>query len=49
MTADEILAEYLFHGEAVAYSCAMAGLRLPDARAVVGPPDLWLRLPERDR
>jgi hypothetical protein len=49
LTAAEILAEYLYQGEAVAYSCAMAGLRLPDARAVVGPPDLWLRLPERDR
>jgi hypothetical protein len=25
-----------------------AGLRLTDARAVTGPPDVWLRLPERD-
>ncbi|MEV5499570.1 ankyrin repeat domain-containing protein [Nonomuraea fuscirosea] len=49
LTADEILTEYLYQGEAVAYVCAMAGLQLPDARAVAGPPDLWLRLPERDR
>ncbi|MEU8204019.1 ankyrin repeat domain-containing protein [Streptosporangium sp. NPDC049046] len=49
LTADEILAEYLYQGQAVAYCCAAAGLRVPDARAVVGPPDLWLRLPERDR
>jgi Family of unknown function (DUF6461) len=44
LTADEILAEYLYQGEAVAYLCAKTGLRLPDARAVVGPPDLWCRL-----
>jgi hypothetical protein len=49
LTADEILAEYLYQGEAVAYVCAKAGLRLPDARAIIGPPDLWVRLPERDR
>ncbi|MER6177944.1 ankyrin repeat domain-containing protein [Streptosporangium sp. NPDC001681] len=49
LTADEILAEYLYQGQAEAYCCAAAGLRPPDARAVVGPPDLWLRLPERDR
>ncbi|MEU8382293.1 ankyrin repeat domain-containing protein [Streptosporangium sp. NPDC048865] len=49
LTADEILAEYLYQGEAVAYCCAAAGLRPTDARAVAGPPDLWLRLPEQDR
>lgn len=48
LTAEEILAEYLYQGEAVAYCCAAAGLRLTDARSVVGPPGLWLRLPERD-
>ncbi|WP_307845499.1 ankyrin repeat domain-containing protein [Planomonospora sp. ID67723] len=49
LTADEILAEYLYQDQAVAYCCAAAGLRVPDARAVTGPPDLWLRLSERDR
>ncbi|GIH97301.1 ankyrin repeat domain-containing protein [Planobispora siamensis] len=44
MTADEILAEYLYQGRAVAYCCAAAGLRLPDARPVAGPPDSWVRL-----
>jgi hypothetical protein len=37
---------YLYN--AVAYSCAYAGLRLTDARAITGPPDIWLRLPPRD-
>ncbi|WP_285779212.1 ankyrin repeat domain-containing protein [Microtetraspora sp. NBRC 13810] len=49
LPAEEILVEYLYQGEAVPYCCAAAGLRLPDARAVAGPPDLWLRLPEGDR
>ncbi|MEU0484705.1 hypothetical protein ABZ260_36680 [Streptosporangium sp. NPDC006013] len=49
LTGEEILVEYLYQGQAEAYCCAAAGLRPPDARAVVGPPDLWLRLPERDR
>jgi hypothetical protein len=44
----EILVGYLTRGDAVAYSCAYVGLRLPDARAVQGPPDTWLRLPKRD-
>ncbi|MFC7639802.1 hypothetical protein ACFQX6_01135 [Streptosporangium lutulentum] len=48
-TADEILAEYLYQDYAEAYCCAAAGLRPPDARALVGPPDLWLRPPEQDR
>ncbi|WP_188188980.1 ankyrin repeat domain-containing protein [Nonomuraea sp. SYSU D8015] len=43
---EEILTTYLYHGEAVAYCCAGAGLRLPDARAIVGTPDMWLRLPQ---
>ncbi|QYC38386.1 Ankyrin repeats (3 copies) [Nonomuraea coxensis DSM 45129] len=46
--ADEILATYLYHFRAVAYCCAGAGLRLTDARPVLGPPDTWMRLPERD-
>ncbi|NUW46812.1 ankyrin repeat domain-containing protein [Nonomuraea rhodomycinica] len=44
----EVLLSYLFQGEAVAYSCAYAGLRVGDERAVIGPPDVWLCLPERD-
>ncbi|MEV4802346.1 ankyrin repeat domain-containing protein [Nonomuraea sp. NPDC049421] len=45
LTSEEILAEYLYQGHAVAYCCAAAGLRPSDARAVVGPPDMWVRLP----
>ncbi|WP_414170644.1 ankyrin repeat domain-containing protein [Streptoverticillium reticulum] len=45
---EEVLASYLYHHNAVAYSCAWAGLRVTDARAVVGPPDKWVELPERD-
>ncbi|MFF3445495.1 ankyrin repeat domain-containing protein [Streptosporangium sp. NPDC002721] len=44
----EVLLSYLYRYRAAAYSCAYAGLRLTDARAVTGPPDVWLRLPERD-
>jgi hypothetical protein len=43
----EVLLSYLYRDNAVAYCCAYAGLRLSDARAVTGPPDLWVRLPER--
>ncbi|MEV5413060.1 hypothetical protein AB0K60_30015 [Thermopolyspora sp. NPDC052614] len=46
--AEEILAVYLYRGEAVAYCCAGAGLRLTDARAFTGSPDLWVKLPEMD-
>ncbi|MBE1588689.1 ankyrin repeat domain-containing protein [Nonomuraea angiospora] len=45
---EEILASYLYHREPVAYCCAGAGLRPADSRAIVGEPDLWLRLPRRD-
>ncbi|GAA1022891.1 hypothetical protein Aple_100470 [Acrocarpospora pleiomorpha] len=45
---DELLDRYLYKRQAVAYSCARAGLRLTDRRPIVGPPDLWVRLPERD-
>ncbi|MEV8590731.1 ankyrin repeat domain-containing protein [Streptomyces sp. NPDC051180] len=47
-SAETVLASFLFHSHAVAYACAFAGLRPPDDRAVVGPPDVWVRLPERD-
>ncbi|MDA3647898.1 ankyrin repeat domain-containing protein [Saccharopolyspora indica] len=46
--AEEVLAAYLYQHNAVAYSCAYAGLRLTDTRAINGKPDRWLRLPERD-
>ncbi|MFZ4240390.1 ankyrin repeat domain-containing protein [Streptomyces murinus] len=39
-TAEEVLDSYLYQYKAVAYSCAFAGLRPTDARAVVGPPDV---------
>ncbi|MER5326787.1 ankyrin repeat domain-containing protein [Streptosporangium roseum] len=45
-SAEEILTTYLYHGEAVAYCCAGAGLRPTDDRAIVGQADMWLRLPE---
>ena len=47
-TSEEILAAYLYRHNAVGFACAYAGLRLTDARAVVGPPDQWVELPERD-
>ncbi|MFD9793727.1 ankyrin repeat domain-containing protein [Streptomyces sp. NPDC059070] len=47
-TPEEVLASYLYQYNAVAFSCAFAGLRLVDARAVTGPPDLWVQLPQRD-
>ncbi|MFJ6135287.1 ankyrin repeat domain-containing protein [Kitasatospora sp. NPDC092286] len=46
--SQEVLASYLYQSSAVAYSCAFAGLRLADARAIVGPPDMWVELPQRD-
>ncbi|MGW8357741.1 ankyrin repeat domain-containing protein [Streptomyces wedmorensis] len=45
---EEVLAGYLFRCNPVAYACSFTGLRPADARPVVGPPDLWVRLPERD-
>ncbi|MFD9353398.1 ankyrin repeat domain-containing protein [Streptomyces sp. NPDC060031] len=47
-TPEEVLTSYLYRHSAVAYSCAFAGLQLTDARAVVGPPDMWVELPRRD-
>ncbi|MDN3029489.1 ankyrin repeat domain-containing protein [Streptomyces sp. S.PB5] len=44
-TSEEVLVAYLFRYRAAAYACAWAGLRLPDARAVLGPPDVWAELP----
>ncbi|MEU6740541.1 ankyrin repeat domain-containing protein [Streptosporangium sandarakinum] len=48
-SAEEILTAYLYQNQAVAYCYAGAGLRPADARSIAGPPDMWLRLPDRDR
>ncbi|MFJ9560096.1 hypothetical protein ACIRQQ_08650 [Streptomyces fuscichromogenes] len=45
---EEALLSYLHRYKAVAYSLARTGLRPTDARAVIGPPDHWVELPERD-
>ncbi|WP_328872194.1 ankyrin repeat domain-containing protein [Streptomyces sp. NBC_00287] len=45
---EEVLFSYVYTHKAVAYCLAYAGLRPTDARAVVGPPDHWVELPERD-
>ncbi|MER5500601.1 ankyrin repeat domain-containing protein [Streptomyces sp. NPDC002561] len=47
-TSGEVLSAYLYRHSAVAYCCAFAGLRPTGPRAVVGPPDLWVELPDRD-
>ncbi|GGP52239.1 hypothetical protein GCM10010185_25410 [Saccharothrix coeruleofusca] len=44
--SEYVLASYLYQDRPVAHSCAYAGLRLTGTRAVAGPPDVWLRLPE---
>lgn len=45
---EKILPTYLYHHHAVAYCCARTNLRLTNAKAITGPPDMWVRLPERD-
>jgi hypothetical protein len=55
-TAEEILRTYLYRvregdggwHRTVAYCCSYAGVKPTDARPFVGPPDLWVRLPEGD-
>ncbi|MFE6283300.1 hypothetical protein [Streptomyces sp. NPDC057877] len=47
-TSHEVPVACLTHGHAVAYCCACARAYPPDARAVVGSPEAWLRLPPRD-
>ena len=44
----DVLFSYVYCYQAVAYSLAYAGLRPTDARAVIGPPDHWVELPDRD-
>ncbi|MFB7362046.1 ankyrin repeat domain-containing protein [Streptomyces hydrogenans] len=45
---EEVLRSYLYQHRAVAFACAFAGLRPADARGVLGPPDVWIQLPDRD-
>jgi hypothetical protein len=45
---DDVLLSYLYQDQALAYCFAYAGLRPADHRAISGPPDAWIRLPERD-
>ncbi|TKK90781.1 ankyrin repeat domain-containing protein [Herbidospora galbida] len=42
--AEETLRRFLYQEHAEAYCCGYAGLRLTDARPILGPPDLWVRL-----
>jgi hypothetical protein len=44
----DMLLSYLYQHNALAYCFAHVGLRPTDNRAVVGPPDVWIRLPEGD-
>lgn len=44
--AEEILTTYLYHGEAVAYCYAGAGLRPTGPRSITDQAGMWLRLPE---
>ncbi|MEV4058504.1 ankyrin repeat domain-containing protein [Nonomuraea dietziae] len=44
--AEEILTTYLYHGEAVAYCYAGAGLRPTGTRSIADQADMWLRLPD---
>lgn len=45
---EEVLAGYLYRRHAVAYACDFGGLRPASARAVTGPADIWVRLPDID-
>ncbi|QNP74598.1 ankyrin repeat domain-containing protein [Streptomyces roseirectus] len=47
-TPEDVLRGYLYSCRPMAYACAWAGLAPADARAFVGEPDRWVRLPERD-
>lgn len=44
----DVLLSCLYEGKALAYCFAYTGLRPVDARSVTGPPDAWIRLPDRD-
>jgi hypothetical protein len=45
-SAHEVLLAYVYRSDSIAYSCAYAGLRLTDSRAITGEPDVWLRVTE---
>lgn len=47
-SAEEILRTFLYRGRAIAYCCDYADVRPTDARPFIGPPDRWVRLPDRD-
>ncbi|MFH8789125.1 ankyrin repeat domain-containing protein [Streptomyces roseoverticillatus] len=47
-TSQEVHQHYLYRYNAIAYACAWAGLHPADPRAVIGPPDIWVDLPDRD-
>ncbi|MFE4518208.1 ankyrin repeat domain-containing protein [Kitasatospora sp. NPDC056783] len=47
-TPEEVLDAYLYHHHAVAFACSFAGLLPTSARAVTGPVDTWVRLPDPD-
>lgn len=44
----DVLLSCLYEGNALAYCFAYTGLRAVDSRSVTGPPDAWIRLPDRD-
>ncbi|NAS25317.1 ankyrin repeat domain-containing protein [Herbidospora sp. NEAU-GS84] len=43
-SAEELLRKFLYQDDPEAYCCGYAGLHLTDARPILGPPDLWIRL-----
>lgn len=47
-TPAEVLFSYAHHYSAVTFCLAYSGLRPTDTRPVTGPPDAWVKLPERD-
>ncbi|MEU8550923.1 ankyrin repeat domain-containing protein [Streptomyces roseoverticillatus] len=47
VTSEDVLLAYLYRSHPVAHACAWVGLRPTDARAITGPPDAWVELPER--
>jgi hypothetical protein len=45
---EDILLSYLYQYQALAYCFAYPGLRPADQRAIAGPADAWIRIPNRD-
>ncbi|WP_062431252.1 ankyrin repeat domain-containing protein [Herbidospora daliensis] len=43
-SAEQVLLKFLYEDDPEAYCCGYAGLRLTDARPILGPPDLWISL-----